>query len=120
LQIRKRPQFDGKYAAIPAGVEGELVVGQRVGLALCRIEARQAKRRDGFQAQKLSGPQAAMPGDDFVLIVDEDRIGEAEPGDAVGNLPDLFFGMCAGIVRRWPQARDRHPLDGQGFHLGCP
>jgi len=34
-----------------------------------------------------------MPGDDLVIIVDEDRIGEAEPGDAVGDLADLLFGM---------------------------
>jgi hypothetical protein len=120
LQIRERTQLDGERATIPAGIEGELVVGQCIGLALRRIEARQAKRRHTFQAQKPSGFQAAMPGDDFVVIVDEDRIGEAEPGDAVGDLPDLLFGMRAGIAGKRLQARDRHRLDGQGFHLRCP
>ncbi len=120
LEIRERTQLDGERATIPAGVEGELIVGQRIGPALRRIEARKAKRRHAFQAQKLSGLQAAMPGDDFVVIVDEDRIGEAEPGDAVGDLPDLLFGMRAGIAGKRPQARDRHRLDGQGFHLRRP
>jgi hypothetical protein len=105
---------------IPAGVEGELVVGQRIGSALRCIEAGEAKRRDTFQAQKLCGRQAAMPGDDLPIIADEDWIGEAEPRDAVGNLPDLLLGMCTGIARKRPQARDRHRFDGQGFHLECP
>jgi len=120
LQVRERAQLDGKCAAIPASAEGELVVGKRVGPAFRRIEARQAKRRHVFEAEKLGGLQPAMAGDDFVIVVDEDRIGEAEPGDAVGNLPDLLFGMCAGIARKRPQARDSHRLDGRGFHLGCP
>jgi hypothetical protein len=118
LQIRKRAQLDGERAAIPAGIEGELVVGERIGSALGRIEAGQMKRRHHFQAQKLCSLQAAMPGDDVAIIVDEDRTGESEPRDAVGDLPDLLFGMRARIARKRPQARDRHRLDGQWLHMG--
>ncbi len=53
-----------------------------------------------LQSEQLCGFQAAMSGDDRVVSVDEDRIGEAESGDAAGNLPDLLFGMSAGIARR--------------------
>ncbi len=98
--VGERLQLDRKRCAIPAGVEGELVVGQRVGSALCRIEAGKAKNRHVLQAEQFRRIEAAMSGDDPVVAVDEDRIGEAESGDAAGNLPDLFFGVGAGVARR--------------------
>jgi hypothetical protein len=36
---------------------------------------------------------AAMPGDDPVVAVDQDRVGEPELADAAGDLRDLRLGM---------------------------
>jgi hypothetical protein len=52
-----------------------------------------------------------MTGKDFALFADQDRIGEAEPPDAIGNLADLPLGMGPGIAGMWPQAGDRHRFD---------
>jgi len=46
-----------------------------------------------------------MPGDDLAIIADQHGIGESEPLDAVRDLPNLFFGVGAGIAiigaERW-------------------
>ena len=39
-----------------------------------------------------------MPGDDLVVIADQDRVGEAELLDTVRDLSDLLLGMAAGIL----------------------
>jgi hypothetical protein len=44
-----------------------------------------------------------MPSDDLAVIADQHRIGEAEPLDAVGDLPDLLFGVSPGIAGVRPQ-----------------
>jgi hypothetical protein len=49
-----------------------------------------------------------MSGDDFVVIANEDRIGEAKLPDAVGDLPDLLLRMGSGICRIWPKACNCH------------
>jgi len=45
----------------------------------------------------------AMSGDDGILAVDKDRIGKPEALDTIGNLFQLFLGMCARI----PVMRDQ-------------
>jgi len=44
----------------------------------------QAKRRNALYPEKLGSLDAAMPGDELVIITDQDRVGEAEFLDAVG------------------------------------
>jgi hypothetical protein len=61
-----------------------------------------------------------MAGDDLVRIADQDRIGEAEPPDAVGDLSDLFLGMRSGVPAVRTQPGDRHRLDGHGLHGSSP
>jgi hypothetical protein len=51
-----------------------------------------------------------MPGDDDIILVNEDRIGKAERLDAVGNLPELAFGMRASGGTRSPSP----PMSGSG------
>ena len=81
----------------------------------------QAKRRNALHPEKLGSLDPAMPGDDLVVIADQDRVGEAELLDAVGDLPDLLLGMGAGVSRVRPQACDRHGLDRKGLlHMGRP
>jgi hypothetical protein len=75
----------------------------------------QTQRRDAQHPKKLCGFHPAVPGDDLVIVADQDRIGEAEPPDAVGDLPDLLPGMGPGIAPVRPQARDSHSLDSHGF-----
>ena len=78
FQIDEGLQFDREQLAVPAGVQGQLVVGDDIGPALRRIEVGQAKRRNALHPEKLGGFDPAMPGDDLVVIADQDRIGEAE------------------------------------------
>ena len=49
-----------------------------------------AKRGDALHAKELGGFHPAMSGDDLVIVADQDRVGEAEFPDAVGDLADLF------------------------------
>src|SRR3546814_2239233 len=54
-----------------------------------------------------SGLDPAVAGDDAVLVVDQDRVGEAEAGDAVGDLADLLLRMGPRVGRPRPQGRGR-------------
>jgi len=49
-------------------------------------------------AEEFGGFRPAMAGDDLLGIIDQDRIAEAEPRDAVRDLPNLLLRMRAGIV----------------------
>jgi hypothetical protein len=111
FQINKSLQLDGKQLAVPTGIEGQLVVGDDVGSALRRIEVGQAQRRNALHSQQLGGFHSAMPGDDLAVIADQHRIGEAEPLDAVGDLPDLLLGVGPGVSRIGSQTVDRHVVD---------
>jgi len=48
--------------------------------------------------QQPGGLHPAVPGDDLVVIADQDRVGEAELLDTVRDLSDLLLGMAAGIL----------------------
>jgi hypothetical protein len=48
--------------------------------------------------QKGSGLHSPLASEDHVLAVNQDRIGEAEDPDAVGDLPDLFARMSARVA----------------------
>ena len=84
---------------IPAGIEGELVIGQRIGPLLLRRHVLKADAGNTVQSDKLGSSQSAMSREDHVLAIDEDRIGESEMADAVGDLPDLFLRMGSRIAR---------------------
>ena len=66
LKVDQPLQFDRQQLAVPAGVQGQLVVGQNIGPALGHTEMRQAQRRNGLPAQQLCGFHPAVPGDDLV------------------------------------------------------
>src|SRR6266852_5488277 len=97
FEIDKGLQFDREHLAVPAGVQGELVVGDDIGPTLSCIEVGQAKRRNALYPEKLSSFDAAVPGDDLVIITDQDRVGETELLDAVGDLPDRLLGVGSGV-----------------------
>ena len=97
--------------AVPPGIEGKLVVGDDIGPPLRRIKVGEAQRRDALHPEQLGGFHPAVPGDDLVVIADQHRIREAEPVNAVGDLPDLLLGVGAGIAQIRLQAPDSHGLN---------
>lgn len=90
FEEKQRLELDGQHLLIPPGVEGQLVVGEHVGAALGLIEMRQLQGGYTVQPEQLGGLDAAMACDDLAVVADQDRIGEAEAGDAVGDLADLL------------------------------
>jgi hypothetical protein len=112
IDVDEALQLDRQQLPVPSGVEGELVVGQHIGAPLSRAQMSQAHRRDAVQAEQLCGLDPAVAGNDLAVLSDQNWIGEAEPPDAVGDLPDLLLGMGSGIAGMRPQARDQHRFDG--------
>ena len=55
------------------------------------------KHREEIEMLRRQHP--AMAGDDLTVITDQHWVGEAEAGDAVGNLTDLLLSVGAGIAR---------------------
>jgi hypothetical protein len=107
LQVEQTLQLQRQQFLVPTGVEGELVVGQYIGPTLGRIEMRQRHRGYRLHAQQPGSCHTAMARDDLVLIADEDRAGEPEPADAVGDLPDLFLGVTPRIALIGAERPDR-------------
>jgi GAF domain-containing protein len=60
---------------------------------LRRGEMRELDARHLDQAQLAGRGHAAMPGDDPVVAVEQNRVGETELADAAGDLRDLRLGM---------------------------
>jgi transcriptional regulator with XRE-family HTH domain len=55
-----------------------------------------------------------VSGEDRVLAIDQDGIGEAEPADAVRDLPDLLLRMGSRVLRPWSEGRDGEVFDVPG------
>src|SRR5690606_14395875 len=91
---------------IPAGIQGDLVIGKPERPLLCLRQAEQ--RNDGHfnQASGLGGKQAAVTGDNPTFRIDEDRIGEPELRNRGFDLLDLAFGMGTGIAGVGDQLAD--------------
>jgi hypothetical protein len=61
--------------------------------------------------------------DDLSGVADQNRVGEAEALDAVGDLPQLPLRVGAGIAGVGSQRTDCHHLDGWGgrvLHVESP
>ncbi len=57
--------------------------------------------RGGFSIRPATlPPPGGHDRQDDVVLVSEDWIGEAELGDAIGNLPDFSSGASRGIFKR--------------------
>jgi hypothetical protein len=56
-----------------------------------------------FHAQKLGGSDSTVAGDDGVLVVNQDGVGETELFYAGSNLTDLMFRVGSGIARKGRQ-----------------
>jgi hypothetical protein len=60
------------------------------------------------QSKRARSIDPAMTGNDIMIIVDQDRIGEAKASDAIGNLPDLLLAMRPWVVLVRLQFCKRH------------
>jgi hypothetical protein len=83
---------------VPAGAEGDPVVGQAQGALLGLRKTGEHDGRHLRHAERLRGEEPAVAGDDAARRVDQDRVGEPEGADRGGNLLHLLPGMCAGIA----------------------
>src|SRR5262249_891993 len=100
-------ELEGQELIVPAGVECDLVVGKDIGSLLGCRHAVDAKAWDGLHPQKLGGFDTTVTSEDLVVSVDQNRVGEAEALDAVGDLPDLFPRMSPGVSGIGAKVRDR-------------
>ena len=100
------------------GIEGQFVVGQHIGPFLIRRHGLQANTGDSLHTKELCRLDTAMAGEDPVLIVDQDRIGEAEGLDTLGDLADLLSGMGPRIRCPGPECLRSKHFDGKITH-GC-
>ena len=91
VEVDQALQLDRQKLLVPAGLLGELVVGQDVGALIGLAQMRQPAGGHRVDAEELGGFHAAMAGDDLLVIVDQDRIAEAELLDALRDLPDLLL-----------------------------
>jgi hypothetical protein len=74
------------------------------GIKLVVLRIHEEKDWEGFiktvvvRLLALAPANPAVASEDHVLAVNQDRIGEAEDPDAVGDLPDLFARMSARVA----------------------
>ena len=111
LQVGELGQLQRQQLVVPPRQLGQPVIGQNVGALPGRRHVVQSNRRHPLQAEQPGGCDSTMAGDDSARLVDQNGIGEAEGLDAVGELPDLAFGMAAGISGIGPQRLECPVLD---------
>jgi hypothetical protein len=63
-----------------------------------RVQMRQAYPRNTLQSKQLYRLHPTMAGNDPTVLSDQNRIGEPELPNAVGDLSDLLLGMGSGIA----------------------
>ena len=98
----------------------EPVLGHGVKPQLGLAQPLDRERRHGRVAKPLGGLDAGVAAQDVQLRIDQDRVEEAEPGDALPDLVELFLGMPARLARPRPQRRDlelHHPVGKHSCHL---
>jgi hypothetical protein len=113
IEVNQSLQFDGQKLPIPSGHLGKPVIGQNIGSLFGVAEMGQLHCGHALNAKQLCGLDPAMPGNDLLLIVNENRIVEAESLDAVRNLADLLLGVrpriaCVGTEHFYRNHRDLH------------
>ena len=103
-------QLEFEQIFIPTGVLGDLVVGDHQSLALRFSKMAQHDYRHLFQPQLLRGHQAAVSGNDDIVIANQDRIDETELGNRTGDLRHLPIIVGARITRIGDQPLERPVL----------
>jgi ABC-type branched-subunit amino acid transport system ATPase component len=86
-------------------------------LGIVLTQVRQTDGRHGLQTQQLCCLDAPMPGNDLVIVVDQNGIVEAETLDTPSNLLDLLRRVRAGVARVRSQRVGRPVFE---VHIGSP
>ena len=121
IERREMLQFDPKDLAIPAGLLGELVVGEDVGALLSIAEMLKTQARYGSQTELLRGFHAAVASDDGPGPVDEDRIVKSESLDARRDLGNLLGTMSSRVAAVGFEGSNGNVLDSEiGRHGSAP
>ena len=128
---RERLQLNRQEFLVPARELRQAVVRDEVGAPLRLVQIANANRGHLGQPEPLRRLQPGVPGHHLAALVDQDRIGEAERADAVGDPPDLPFTMGPRIARvglegQYRLIGDRRPAGGaigrrarRGFRFRC-
>ena len=114
------PRHHQKKSASSGGSQRQLRVGEQVRLGLGRRQVVKQDGRDLVDAEQPSRFIPAVAGDNFVVLVDQDRRIEAERFDASGDRAYLRAAMLAWIVviRDQIPDRDKQELPARG-HISC-
>jgi hypothetical protein len=111
LQAGELLELERETRLVPAGVLGQPVVGQDEGAPLRITQVLQPHRRNLGDPEKLRGLDSGVAGNYRVPRIDQDGDVEAEPPDALGDLPDLLLRMGAGVARIRTEVVQRSVLD---------
>ena len=99
---------------VPAGLQGELVVGDQVRPLLRLAEVLEPDHRHLGEPELARREQPAVAGEDAALLVDQDRVGPAELDHRGRDLIDLRLAVRARVALVRAQAVDRPQLDPVG------
>ena len=110
-EVDQRLQLDGQDFPVPPCLLSELVVGEDVSPLIGLAEMRQPYGRHLPHAEQLGGGHPAVARNDLSLVVNENRVAEAELQDAVRDLPDLLPRVCPRVPQIRPERFDRKGLD---------
>jgi hypothetical protein len=96
-------EFNAKELIIPTGIQRELIVSDDVSAFLSLTQVIENDHRHLFEPELPRSEEAPVAGNDTCFRIHEDRVVEAELGDACGNLGYLRVGVRPGI----PSPRDQ-------------
>jgi hypothetical protein len=82
-----------EHPAIPARIEGEIIVGKDVGFRLRLAHLRQSDGGNALHSEQHCSFHSPVPGEDLVVLADQNGVGEPEPLDAATDLLDLLLRM---------------------------
>jgi hypothetical protein len=98
IDVNEVLKFNCQYRFVPSGPFGQPVISDDVGTNLILSQVLKSDRRNAFHAQQLCRRHTSMTRDDYIVVVNQHRIGESKFLDAARNLSNLVFGMCPRVV----------------------
>ena len=104
-------QLHRKELPVPAGILGNLVVGQEQRAFFCFAEAFEDDHRYLAKIEQLRGLETTVPRNDHSVLICEQSNHEAEGKNAIGDLADLLLRMCVCVTWVGRERVRRNPLD---------
>ena len=115
--VHQMLQLDREDVVVPACQRGELVVRQDVGAYLIVAEMLDAESRNLRHAQPLGRGEPSVASDNHAILVDQDRVDEAERLEAVADQFDLALGVSASVAGVGLEAFESDGLDARDGDL---